>query len=207
MSSVARPLDDRDESASRRPLPAPIDERRGTAAMTLFIATEAALFLMLFFTYFYLAPGDWRWLTEEPPKLPLASTMLAVLVTSSVVLHWAEKKERAGEPRRARAGIGATVVLGLVFVAIQIFEYRDHLKTLKPWTDAYGSIFYTLTGIHGLHVVTGLAMLVYVLCLPVLRPADRAPFSPLHNAGLYWHFVDAVWVLIVALVYVLPNLR
>jgi heme/copper-type cytochrome/quinol oxidase subunit 3 len=89
-----------------------------------------------------------------------------------------------------------------------VFEYRDHLKTLKPTTDAYGSLFYTITSIHGLHVVLGLLMLGYVLVLPHIGPnANKSPHRPLHTASLYWHFVDSVWVIIVTLLYVVPNVR
>jgi heme/copper-type cytochrome/quinol oxidase subunit 3 len=80
-----------------------------------------------------------------------------------------------------------------------------HLQTLAPATDAYSSIFYTITAIHGLHIVLGLGMLAYVLILPGGRP--RSPYRhAVHNVGLYWHFVDAVWVIIVAVLYVLPHL-
>jgi heme/copper-type cytochrome/quinol oxidase subunit 3 len=77
---------------------------------------------------------------------------------------------------------------------------------LKPTTDAYGSIFYTITSLHGAHVALGLLMLLYVLVLPQIGPGQKPPHRSLHNASLYWHFVDAVWLFIVALLYVAPNL-
>jgi len=183
-----------------------IDDRRGTWAMTMFIATEAMLFVMLFFSYYYLrhfAHGPWP---TEPPKLTKALAMLAILLTSSVVLHAGERAEQQGSPGVARALTAVTIALGLGFLAVQALEYAEHLKTLKPTTDAYGSIFYTITSIHGLHVALGLLMLVYVMMLPDIGPAERPPHRALHNASLYWHFVDVVWLLIVALLYVAPHL-
>jgi cytochrome c oxidase subunit III len=184
-----------------------IDDRRGTWAMAMFIATEAALFVMLFFTYYYLAHvsrGPWP---PEPPKMRLALIMLVVLLASSGVLHAGERAEKASRPSTARALVGLTVLLGLGFIVLQVLEYRNHLKTLLPTDNAYGSIFYTITSFHGAHLVLGLLMLVYVLALPEIGPGSKPPHRALHNASLYWHFVDFVWLLIVALLYLAPNIQ
>lgn len=184
-----------------------IDKHRGTSAMKLTITTEAMLFVVLFFGYFFLSQGDPYWLSEDPPKLTLAFVMLGILVSSSMVLTIGEHASKRGRFGLARAMIACTILLGAVFIAVQVYEYRDHLKHLSPQQNAYGSMFYTITSIHGLHVCVGLLLLAYVFCLPKLEPEEEMPFRPLHNAGLYWHFVDTVWVFIVALLYVLPNLR
>lgn len=188
-------------------LPREPDEGRGAAGMWLVIATEAMLFVVLFFAYFQLGHGDPRWLQHEPPKLPLAFVMLAVLLTSSAVLHWGERALRREQSGTARVATAITVALGAVFLLLQGLEYRDHLKTLTPQSNAYGSIFYTITSIHGLHVLVGTLMLGYVLLQPDIGRTRRRPHRPLHVAAMYWHFVDAVWVVIVALLYVVPNLR
>jgi cytochrome c oxidase subunit III len=185
----------------------PWDNRRGTASMVLFIVTEAMLFVAMFFAYFYMGRAQPHWPMDEPPKLLLALLMLGVLLASSVILQWGEHVSRRGREGAARIAIAITVALGLVFLGLQYLEYRDHLKRLLPTTDAYGSIFYTITSIHGAHVVLGVTMLCYVLVLPKLEPTAKPPHRPLHNASLYWHFVDGVWVFIVALLYVLPNLH
>jgi cytochrome c oxidase subunit 3 len=122
------------------------------------------------------------------------------------VLHAGERAERAGRTGRARAAVALTVAMGAGFLVLQTLEFRAHLKTLTPTTDAYGSIFYTITSLHGAHVVLGLLMLLYVLGLPQIGPGQKPPHRPLHNASLYWHFVDAVWIFIVALLYVAPKL-
>jgi len=183
-----------------------IDDRRGTGGMLLFIATEAMLFVLLFFSYVYLAHGHWVWPQEEPPKLIFAIPLLIILLLSSVVLHWGETRVRQGKQGRGRLGLAGTIFLGLAFVGLQGLEYRDHLKTLTPQTNTYGSIFYTITSFHALHVMLGLLMLIYVLILPRLEPVERPPHRPFHNVALYWHFVDAVWIVIVGLLYVLPHL-
>jgi heme/copper-type cytochrome/quinol oxidase subunit 3 len=185
--------------------PLAIDDRRGTAGMYLFILTEASLFVMLFFAYYYLGHQAPLWPPDAPPALAMPLTMLAVLLASSIVLHWGETQHRAGRRRAAKPAVAVTIVLGIAFLAIQAREYSEKLTTLRPSTNAYGSIFYAITGIHALHVLLGLCMLAYVLLLPELEPRQRPPHRPLHNVSLYWHFVDAVWVLIVAQIYLLPH--
>jgi heme/copper-type cytochrome/quinol oxidase subunit 3 len=97
--------------------------------------------------------------------------------------------------------------MGLVFLGVQAFEYVDHWKNLTPYSDSYGSIFYTITTFHAAHVIVGLLMLVYTLILPRYSPALRSPYRPYHVAAVYWHFVDIVWIFIVGLLYVMPNIR
>jgi len=116
----------------------------------------------------------------------------------------AEKLLAHGAFHKARALVGATVALAVVFLIVQAVEYRNHLRELGPTTNAYGSLFYAITTFHTLHVVVGLLMLLFVLCVPKLKPS-RSPHRPLRNAGLYWHFVDAIWIFVVVLLYVLPR--
>ena len=179
---------------------------RGSWAMTMFIATEAALFVCLFFSYYYLGQQAPAW-PPEPPEWRLALVMLAVLSTSSGVLHWGERRSMRGFPAQARLAVVGTLVLGLGFLTLQVLEFRAHLPKLRPSSNAYGSIFYTITSIHAAHVALGILMLAFVLALPDIGDAPRPPHRPLHNVALYWHFVDAVWLVIVGLLYVAPNLR
>jgi heme/copper-type cytochrome/quinol oxidase subunit 1/heme/copper-type cytochrome/quinol oxidase subunit 3 len=190
------------QAENEKPLVTALDEVRGTRGMWWFIATEAMLFVILFFSYFYLGPFP----TEEPPQLHFALPMLGVLAVSSLVLHFGEKQLEHGRTAIARALLAATVALGLGFLVLTFFDYREHLKSLTPQSNSYGSIFYTLTGVHALHLCLGLCMLVYVLCLPRPGVTDRPPFRAYANASRYWHFVDSVWLVIVAVVYVLPHL-
>lgn len=189
------------ESAPLSSLP-PADTH-GSWAMALTIATEALLFVSLFFAYFYVGHRHHPW-PPHPPKLKLALVLLVILLASSGTMWGAEKALSRGAVRGARWLLRATIALAVAFLVIQALEYRNHLRELRPTTNAYGSLFYAITGFHALHVVAGLLMLIFVAFLPRLKPA-HSPHRPLKNAGLYWHFVDAVWALIVALLYVLPR--
>lgn len=184
----------------------PLEERRGVYAMWCVIATESALFASLFAAYFYLGANKERWQVDKPPKLLLAFILLAILVSSSVVLAWGERQVKKGRYALGRLMLAITISLGLVFIVLQGYEYQDHWKTLTPFSDSYGSIFYTITSFHAAHVIVGLLMLTYVLVLPRYAPARESPFRPYETVALYWHFVDVVWVLVVVILYVIPNL-
>ena len=184
----------------------PIDDSRGTMGMWLFIASEALVFVCLFFSYFYLGHRHSEWPTHYP-KVGKALTMLAILLSSSAVLHLAERKVKKGKHAQGRGLLGLTILMGFVFLIVQGSEYAEHLKELKPTTDPYGSIFYTTTSFHAAHLILGLLMLLFALLLPSLEPREHTPHKPLHNATMYWHFVDVVWVFIVGLLYVLPRLK
>ena len=183
-----------------------LDDKRGTWGMALFIVTEAFLFLMLFFAYFYLAKGDERWKLEDPPKLHYSLPMLGVLLASSAVLYWGEQKVKKEEYGAGRTALLITMALGVGFLALNYFEYSEHLLHLTPRSNSYGSIFYTITTLHACHVVLGLLMLGWVFLLPRWEPLRRSPHRPYHNVGMYWHFVDTVWVFIIILLYVGPNI-
>ena len=187
--------------------PLPLDTRRGSGAMMLFIATEASLFIMLFVSYWYLGNGNIEWPQDAPPKLHYALIMLGVLLLSSGVLHWGEQQLKRSNFRSATLALAGAIALGIVFVALSVLEYMEHLKTLSPRADAYSSIFYTIVTLHGVHLTFGLCALAYVLVLPSYEPRDRSPHQPYHTAAMYWHFVDIVWVFVVTFLYVIPNLR
>lgn len=185
----------------------PLDKSRGEWAMWLTIATEGSLFVCLFASYFYLANNKNRWAIDHPPKLHYALIMLAVLLSSSFVLHWGESQLKKQRYVAARVGLGITILMGLGFLALSAFEYMEHWKDLTPDSNSYGSIFYTIVSFHAAHVIMGLLMLSYTLTLPRYSPTSRSPYRPYHVAGLYWHFVDIVWVFVVAFLYVMPNVR
>jgi heme/copper-type cytochrome/quinol oxidase subunit 3 len=181
----------------------PPDAGRGTMGMALAIVTESLLFVVMFFAYFYIGHGHDRW-PVKPPALKLALVLLGVLLASSFTLGGAEHTLKRGARAAARALLFLTILLGVFFTVLQTFEFREHLRELTPASNAYGSLFYVITGLHALHVVVGLLMLVFVACLSDLDPPE-SPHRPLHNAGLYWHFVDVVWIFVVGLLYLLPR--
>jgi heme/copper-type cytochrome/quinol oxidase subunit 3 len=189
------------------PLVMTMDDRRGTGGMWLFIATEGFLFVMFFVAYFYLAQGGWNWPGEKPPDVKLAIPMLFVLLASSGVLHWGEKEVKKREYGRGQAAILMTLLLAAGFLVLSFFDYQHHLKEVGPTTNSYGSIFYTIVSFHLAHLVVGMLMLGYVFILPAREPADRPPHRAYHNASLYWHFVDFIWIWIVVILYLSPHVR
>jgi cytochrome c oxidase subunit I len=189
-----------------RILPDFIDDRRGTWGMKWFIATEAMLFACLFFAYYYLGAQNAMWPLDKAPKWELAVAMLVILLASSAVAYVGEKLYERGRYPLARAAIAVTIALGVVFVGLSLLEYHNHLKELLPTEDAYGSIFYTIITFHFAHLIIGLAMLLWVVIQPRLR-TNKPPHSALHNAALYWHFVDFIWLLVVILFFLIPNWR
>lgn len=191
----------------REPGVAVLDDRRGTAAMWLTIATESMLFVCLFFVYFYLAEPDWQWSSAPPPHMTLAIINAAVLVVSSVVIGFGTRLVNVGGFLVARLLLVATIILGLGSLALEALDALDHMATVTPQMSAYGSIFYTITVIHSAHEVVGIWLLLFVLVLPQLRPADRSPFRPYYNVARYWYFVTVVWLFILAFLYVAPNAR
>lgn len=189
------------------PLVTRIDDKRGTFGMLLFITTEAALFVVLFFAYFYVEKGQpQRWSLEEPPKLHYSLPMLGVLLLSSAVLYWGEQSVKKEQHRRGLIAVLGTLFLGIVFLVLTYFEYSEHLLHLTPRSNAYGSIFYMITSLHLAHLILGMLMLTWVALLPRWEPSVLPPYRPYHNAALYWHFVDTVWLFVVAILYVAPNI-
>lgn len=199
----AHPVETMPEELLREPLP--LNTRRGSLAMPLFISTEASLFAMLFATYWYLGKGKPQWPMDAPPKLNYAIPMLIVLALSSVVMLWGERQVTRHRVASGKLAIVVVLLMGLGFIALSVLEYMDHLKSLTPFQDAYGSIFYTTTTLHGAHLVLGMLMLSYVLFLPKIEPTREPPYRPYHNAALYWHFVDTMWLFVVIILYVIPN--
>lgn len=185
----------------------PIESERGVRAVWMVILTEGTLFICLFASYYFLGADKYRWAIDTPPKLAKAFIMLAILLSSSLVVMWGERLVEQKRYRLARGAVALTILMGLVFIAVQISEYKDHWKTLTPQTDSYGSIFYTITTFHAAHVIMGLLMLAYLAVLPNYGPVLTPPHRPYRVVALYWHFVDIVWLFVVLLLYVIPHFQ
>lgn len=183
----------------------PLDNERGTIAIWLVIATEASLFITMFCAYFVNGNNKNRWLIDQPPHFTYALILLAILIASSIVLQWGERQLEKGKYAVARIALAVTIFMGLGFLVLQSFEYMDHWKSLTPYSDSYGSLFYAITTLHAAHVIVGLLILGYTLFLPRYSPTSRTPYRPYHVATLYWHFVDTVWLFVVVILYLIPN--
>lgn len=172
--------------------------------MLLFIISEIMVFGAFFTAYFFIriVNGD-QWFPFQGHELPkaVAGINTCILVSSSVTLHWAELSLKRGNRFGLKAGMLSTFLLGLTFLFVQINEYV-HIG-FAPHDFAQGSIFYGLTGLHGAHVFIGLVLLAMV----TVR-SFRGHFSPeshrgVEIPGIYWHFVDAMWLVVYFTVYIL----
>lgn len=185
----------------------PLDQRRGMHAMWCVIATEAMLFVCMFGAYYYLGSNKDRWAIETAPLWPFALILLAILLTSSAVLMWGEHQVKKENFAAARIAVWITVAIGLCFLGLQAYEYTVEWKTITPYSDSYGSIFFTITSLHALHVIAGLLILMYIGCMPRYGETKRTPHKVYSTAAMYWHFVDAVWIFIVVFLYCIPTLQ
>jgi len=167
------------------------------------IVTEAALFGYLLFSYVYLAaqPHMSAW-PSEPPSLSLAAPNTVILLLSSVAVWIGERAVRQNKPRMQLIGLSAGTLLGLIFVGVQLIEWKS-----KPFTLAsgpYGSLFFTITGFHMAHVIAGLLMLMALIAWSYLNYFDETRHAAISVGAIYWHFVDAVWLAVFFTLYLTP---
>jgi cytochrome c oxidase subunit 3 len=174
-----------------------------TLGMLLFIISEVMVFGAFFTAYFFIRVVQGAEWPAEGTHLPqaIAGVNTAILVSSSLTMHWTVVAAKAGNRWGMKAGIFTTALLGATFLFIQINEYV-HVG-FSPADSAQASVFYGLTGLHGAHVFVGLMLLVFV----TIR-VFRGHFSPEHHdgieiPGIYWHFVDIMWIVVFATVYLL----
>ena len=179
----------------------------GYWAMVLFCFTEASLFAYLVSSYFYLGVSNRFWPPAgvERPKLEKPLIMTALLLMSSIVLYVAEKARERGERAKYLVGTAITIVLGLGFLGLQAAEYHEKLKHMPPQSNAYASIFYTITGFHGSHVAFGLLLLAWTLLADARGRLSATSPLAVKSASLYWHFVDGVWLVILTCLYLSPR--
>jgi cytochrome c oxidase subunit III len=171
--------------------------------MLLFIGSEIMLFGSFFTAYFFVrVVNGYPW-PPEGDHLPVfvAGVNTVILVTSSFTMHWALQSIKRGHRAGLQAGLVLTFLMGLVFLLTQIAEYAR--VGFSPSDNAFGTIFYCLTGLHGAHVFVGLSLLLFT----TIR-AFRGHFSPEHHhgvelPGIYWHFVDVMWIVVYTTVYII----
>jgi cytochrome c oxidase subunit 3 len=173
--------------------------------MLLFIISEIMVFGAFFTAYFFirLVAHGHTWFPIDGKELPVAVAGMntAILLSSSLTMHWAQTSIKNGNRFGLKAGMLLTSLLGATFLFIQINEYV-HIG-FSPQDFAQGTIFYGLTGLHGAHVFIGLTLLAMV----TVR-SFRGHFTPEHHhgveiPGIYWHFVDVMWVVVYTTIYIL----
>lgn len=177
--------------------------------MVFLIITEGLFFALLLTSYAFLR---FQWGPQWPPAgvgdpdLALVLVMTPILLASSGPIHWADRGIRRGNVRRLRIGLLLTMVMGAIFLGLQAFEYSELLHELTPQTNVYGSLFFTITGFHGVHVFVGLLLLVWLQYQAARGRFDADRHLPVQVITMYWHFVDVVWVFILGSLYLWPNL-
>jgi cytochrome c oxidase subunit III len=171
--------------------------------MLLFIISEIMVFGGFFTAYFFIRVAQGNPWPAHGTKLPVgvAGMNTAILVSSSFTIHWAEQCIKKGNHFGLKAGMTLTFLLGCTFLFIQINEYAN--IGFAPQDGAQQSVFYALTGLHGAHVFIGLLLLLFV----TIR-SFRGHYSPEQHRGvevpgIYWHFVDAMWLVVYFTVYIL----
>jgi heme/copper-type cytochrome/quinol oxidase subunit 3 len=178
--------------------------------MWLFLTSDAMTFGGLLVGYAVLRADNTDWpLPSDHLAFTLGVVMTALLLGSSVTMMKAHAAAKNASSQQFRFCMLVTVAAGVLFLALQGYEWR-HLHqagmtlTSNPWgAPLFGATFYTLTGFHGLHVLAGIVYLSLIL-LGGIRKTDLSEHHGyVEIAGLYWHFVDIVWIFVFACVYLL----
>ncbi|MGE0794328.1 MAG: heme-copper oxidase subunit III [Acidimicrobiia bacterium] len=175
-------------------------------AMWAFLGSECLLFggLISVFLINRVKPVVSGPEVHELYDIPFTSVSSFVLLMSSLTMVLALAALKRGEHRQARTWILATATLGASFVAGQVYEFTSFVKEGMGFTTSLqSSSFYTLTGFHGVHVTLGIVMLLSLYVLSLRGKLPTAKSESLEIVGLYWHFVDVVWILIFTVVYLI----
>ena len=180
--------------------------------MWLFLASEVMFFGGFFSSYMItrlgMKPGVVEaWQEELKGNRPLAAINTLVLIVSSLTMVMAVAAARRGIKNRTVLFLGLTSLCGVIFLIVKFFEYgakisHDHL----PKTNVLYAFYYMMTGFHGLHVIGGLIALWIFMCLVSKKTAEytgEANYGNIESMGLYWHFVDLVWVFLFPLMYLI----
>jgi len=173
----------------------------------LFLASEVMLFGSLFSSYALLRTGAPSWPVQSTiVSVPLATLNTLILISSSVTMVMAWSSLTARRVDRFRLYLGMTLLLGAAFLGVKGVEYGDKLSHgLLPATNNFLGLYFTMTGLHALHVIGGMVVNAYLLW-PGLRMWRTEPVrftNRVEVAGIYWHFVDVVWIFLFPVLYLL----
>jgi heme/copper-type cytochrome/quinol oxidase subunit 3 len=174
--------------------------------MWAFLASECLLFGALISTFLLYRGRDVQGLKpQDVYDIPFTSVSSFVLLMSSLTMVLALAAIQRGDHPKLRVWLMATALLGMVFISGQVYEFTVFVKEgLSIKTNVIASSFFTLTGFHGVHVTGGILMLLslFGMSLDGRLPTEKSEAVEL--VGLYWHFVDIVWIAIFTIVYLIP---
>jgi cytochrome c oxidase subunit 3 len=174
--------------------------------MWVFLGSEVMFFTALIGSYIILRvahPVSW-----QPPGAVLNITVTAIntflLICSSVTMVKAFASAQEDNQAQLRLWLVATVLIGATFVGVQVYEYRHLIeKGFVPSEGLYGSTFYTMTGFHGFHVTIGVICMIFVTLRAFQGRYTAKDHRGVEVIGLYWHFVDLVWIILFTIVYLI----
>jgi len=178
---------------------------RGKFAIWLFLATEVMFFTGLIGTYIVLRMGTATWPDpEERLDVPITAFNTFLLICSSATMVKAVEQSMQGSRAGLLKWLGITILIGAAFVGVQAYEYMVLIQNgLIPSLDIFYSTFYAMTGFHGLHVSAGVVWLMIVWLAALFGKIPQSKYMTVELAGLYWHFVDLVWVILFTIVYLM----
>ncbi|MDQ2053544.1 MULTISPECIES: heme-copper oxidase subunit III [Halobellus] len=174
--------------------------------MLAFLGSELATFGALFGYYFYIRAGDWASIFTGVPNLTGSLILIntTILVVSSITLHYAHVAIRNGDRQNFLIGLAMTLLLGVIFIGGQIYEYYEFIvhADFTLTSGFFASAFFGLTGLHGLHVSLGAVLLGIVFVRALMGQYSAERHVSVSTASMYWHFVDVVWIFLVVVLYV-----
>jgi cytochrome c oxidase subunit 3 len=177
---------------------------RGTIGMACLILAEAAIFIIFVVAYiFYIGKSLSGPTPAQVLELPIVGTIC--LLSSSITVHFAVSALQKKNFRGCTLGLASTVLLGAIFLVTTAREWYHliHDEGLTVQTNLFGTTYYSLVGLHAVHVIVGLILLSLALAFSLAGRVKEEHAEKLEVLSLYWHFVDAVWVVVLLVVYVL----
>jgi cytochrome c oxidase subunit 3 len=186
---------------------APVPQRENTKlAMWLFLGGEVVFFVSLILTFIMtrLTQSDYETQFRSHLSIPVIAINTFILVTSSYFVVLAlEAITFNGDQKKLRNNLIVVLTLGLLFLAGQAFEWTTLFREGVNLSSTFGTPFFTVTGIHGTHVFVGVLWIIYLLVGHKRLPFTKENHLAIENFGLYWHFVDIVWIVLVTLIYLI----
>lgn len=173
--------------------------------MWVFLCSEVMFFTGLIGSYIVLRFGAESW--PDPGQtlnIWLTAFNTFILICSSVTMVKALEAIKNGNTRKLKLFLSLTLLFGAFFLGVQIYEYRELLHHgFTPQASLFGSVFYTCTGFHGFHVFCGVVCMAFVTGKAFLGKYSQARHQGIETIGLYWHFVDLVWIILFTIVYLI----
>lgn len=196
------------------PAESPLTASWGKLGMWVFLAGDAMTFGSLLAGYGALRAGSLDW--PDPTKvlgIQLTAFMTFLLICSSVTMVKGLSAIKHGNPKRMRTYLLLTALGGAIFLGLQAYEWTHlitgehqvHFTTFGGQKSLFGATFFAITGFHGAHVTGGVIYLITVVLLSLRGKYSADNFNGVEIVGLYWHFVDLIWILVFTFIYLIPN--